>query len=164
MWKRLSFLVLIAALLPAMAEDKKKAKYKSMEVRHFAQSEGVELSPEFPDFLYAQMREDFKKSGLFEQIVGENEAVDPADAVGSVIVHGKILEYRKGSKAKEYLVGFGAGRRALKAHLTVIRRQGNETILDKDMEVKASSFADPKLLAKAISNHIKKEVLDSLKK
>ena len=95
MWKKLTLLLLIVAVLPVMAEDKKKPKFKSMEVRHFAQAEGVELAPEFPDFLYAQMREDFKKSGVFEQIVGENEAVDAADAANSIIVHGKLLEYRK---------------------------------------------------------------------
>lgn len=161
----LVLIVLIGAVLSATAEQKpKQAKFKNLEVRHFTLAEGVELSPQFPDFLYAQLRQDFQKSGAFEQMLGENETVDAADTANSLIVDGKLLEYKGGNKAKEYFVGFGAGRRVLKAHVTVLRRSNNEKLYDQDLQVKTSSFADPKLLAKAISKDISKQVLNGLKK
>ena len=48
-------LVMVVFLsLAALAKD--KPKYKSVEIKHFAQAEGVELSPQFSDFLYAELK------------------------------------------------------------------------------------------------------------
>ena len=61
----LVLIVLIGAVFSATAEQKQKqARFKNLEVRHFTLAEGVELSPQFPDFLYAQLRQDFQKSGV----------------------------------------------------------------------------------------------------
>jgi len=160
-----SAILLVAGVLvscPAWAAKKGAAKFKSAEVRHFTSGEGVELSPEFPDFLYAQMKKEMQKTGLFEQIIGEDEAVEAADAERSLIVSGNVLEYKKGSVAKEVLIGFGAGRRSLKTHISVLRRSNKEALVDKDMTVKAPSTRKENLLANFLAKKIAGEIKKAL--
>ena len=152
--------VLIAAaiLLSVTAAAKNQPKFKSIEVRHFSQAEGVELPPEFSDFLYAEIRANLQKKKLADQLPGENEVVDPADAAESVILEGSVLEYKKGSVVKESLIGFGMGMRSLSTHVKLTRRSDNKALIDKDVKVRASSKLDPKHLAKYLAGEITGEL------
>ena len=77
---RKAFLLFAAVLLLAnLAGAKDEPKFKSIEVKHFSQVEGVELPPEFSDFLYAELRATLQKKKVTEQVVGEDEVVEPAD-------------------------------------------------------------------------------------
>ena len=157
-------IVAVAMLLFGLpgSGQKREPKFKSAEAKHFSRAEGVELSPGFPDFLYAELRAELQKSGLFEQVVGEGEVVEEADAPRSVILDGSILEYKKGSVVKESLIGFGAGMRGLRAHITVRRRSNNEPLLDKEMKVRATSKWDEKLLARFLAKKIVGELKSHL--
>jgi len=155
-------LVGLLSIMPAWAK-KREPKFKSMEVRHFSRVEGVELPPEFPDYLYAAVREELQKSGLFKEMTGENEVVDPADAPQSFIMEGTILEYGKGSVAKAVLVGFGTGRRSLRVKLTVHRRSNNETVIDRELKVRTPVQMKPQMLARQVARKIRDEVKKSLK-
>jgi Domain of unknown function (DUF4410) len=148
--------LLIAAffLLTAWVSAKDEPKFKSIEVKHFPNAEGVELPPEFSDYLYAELRATLQKKKLAEQLVGEDEVVDAADAPNSAILEGGVLEYKKGSVVKESLIGFGAGSRSLTAHIKLTRRSNKEVIIEKDIKVRAMSRWDPKTLAKFLANSI----------
>src|ERR1022692_4451987 len=112
--------LMLLAPLAAVSQSKDKikkikgsARYKSVEVKHFTRVEGVELPPEFDDFLYAELRLDLQKTGLFEQIAAEDEALDPSDAPRCVLLEGTLVEYKKGSSVKKQLTPFGlAGTRS----------------------------------------------------
>lgn len=154
----------------AAGGKKPETRFKSIEVTHFSREEGVELAPEFSDFLYAAMREKLQKSGLFEQIVGEGEVVEPSETEQSLIVKGSIREYKKGSMKKRVIGGviFGQagaafGQRNLRAQITVRRRSNNESILDQEMIVKAPMDFDQKRLATLLADRIAKEMKKSLK-
>jgi hypothetical protein len=146
-------LVGLLSVMPAWAK-KGEPKFKSMEVR---------LAPEFPDFLYAAVREELEKSGLFKEMTGENEVVDPADAPQSFILDGTILEYGKGSVAKAVIIGFGTGRRSLRVKLTVHRRSDNQTVLDQELKVRTPVQMKPQLLAKSVAKKIAGEIKKNLK-
>src|SRR5260370_31452798 len=88
--------------------------FKTAEAKHFNAAEGVELTPAFYDYFYAELRNELKKSKLVNDVIGEGEAVDDADAAKSVIINGTVTEYKKGSAVKNALIGFGAGMRGLK--------------------------------------------------
>jgi hypothetical protein len=152
----------LLSVLPAWA-GKGEPKFKSMEVRHFSRAEGVEISPDFPDFLYAALREDLQKTGLFKEMVGENEVVDPKDAAQSFILEGSILEVGKGSVAKAMTIGMGVGRRSLRVHVEVRRRSDNESILDREIKVRAPATGNPKMLAKSAAKEITGQVKKGLK-
>lgn len=150
------FSLLIAAffVLTTWVSAKDEPKFKSIEVKHFPNAEGVELPPEFSDYLYAELRATLQKKKLAEQFVGEDEVVDAADAPNSAILDGSVLEYKKGSVVKESLIGFGAGSRSLTAHIKLTRRSNKEVIIEKDIKVRAMSRWDPKTLAKFLANSI----------
>jgi hypothetical protein len=156
-------LPLVVLLISACALAKDKPRFKSVEVKHFTQVEGVELTPQFSDFLYAELKAELKKSGMFEEILTEDEVVDPADAEHSLVVDGSVLEYKKGSVAKEVIIGFGAGRRSLRAQLNVQRRSNQDNLLQKELKVKTSSRIDEKLLARQLAKSIVNEMKDQLK-
>jgi hypothetical protein len=159
---RLSWiLVALVFLFATSAAAKDQPKFKSIEVKHFPNAEGVELPPEFSDYLYAELRSTLEKKKLAEQFVGEDEVVDAADAPKSVILEGSVLEYKKGSVVKESLIGFGAGARSLRAHVKLTRRSNKEVIVDKEIKVRALARWDPKTLAKFLANSIAGELKHS---
>jgi hypothetical protein len=123
-------------------------------VRHFTRAEGVELSPEFPDFLYAELKKELQKSKVFQEIASEDEVVDAADAERSLSVEGILLEYKKGSPVKEIIIGYGAGLRSLRAHITVRRRSNHESLVDQELKVRASSRLNDKALAQFLAHKI----------
>lgn len=155
------FIVAAVLLFTAWAAAKDQPKFKSIEVKHFPNAEGVELPPEFSDYLFAELRATLQKKKLAEQFVGEDEVVDAADAPKSVVLEGSVLEYKKGSVVKESLIGFGAGARSLKAHIKLTRRSDKEVIIDKDIKVRAMARWDPKTLARFLANSIAGELKHS---
>src|SRR5260370_7659434 len=108
--------VVLAALVVArgLAAKDPEGIYKTAEAKHFTRVEGVELSPAFSDYLYAELRSELAKTKLFVQVIGEGEAVEDAEAAKSVVVEGVITEYNKGSPAKDPLIRYCAGLRSLK--------------------------------------------------
>ena len=152
----------LAAVLPAYAKDP-DAQYKSVEAKHFTKSEGVELSPEFSDYLYAELRAELTKAKLFGAVVGEGEVVDAADAPSSIVIEGNISEYKKGSAVKDALIGFTAGWRSLKLETTIKRRSDQSVIVSPEIHVRASPRWKDKVLAKEAAHEIVKEIKKALK-
>jgi len=159
---RRGVLLAMVVLMSLAALAKDKPKYKSVEIKHFTQAEGVELSPQFSDFLYAELKTELTKAGLFEDILTENEVVDAADAARSFVVEGTVLEYKKGSMAKEVIIGFGVGRRSLRAQLNVHRRSDNQNVLAKELKVRTTTKLDEKLLARSLAKDIVNELKHEL--
>ena len=156
---------LAAALLcavPAIAKDT-APQFKSVEAKHFPRAEGVELSPAFSDYLYAELRAELTKAKLFGQVIGEDEVVDEADAPKSLVIVGTIMEYKKGSVVKDALIGFGAGMRSLKVDANVSRRNNQQNVTAIHVHVKVSPRWDEKVMARFAAKSIVKQLKDSLK-
>jgi Domain of unknown function (DUF4410) len=156
---------LAAALLwttPAIAKDHEQ-RFKSVEAKHFPRAEGVELSPAFSDYLYAELRQELTKAKLFGQVIGEDEVVDAEDAPKSLVIVGTITEYKKGSLVKSELIGFGAGMRSLKVDANVSRRSNQQNLTAIHVHVKVSPRWDEKVMARFAAKNIVKQLKDSLK-
>ena len=138
-------------------------QFKTVEAKHFARVEGVELSPEFADYLYAEVRAELIKAKLFGQVLGEGEVVDAADASSSIVIDGNITEYKKGSVAKDVLIGFTAGWRSLKVDTTIKRRSDQKVLITQQVHVRASPRWNEKVLAKAAARQIVNDIKKSLK-
>ena len=113
-------------------------KYKNVEAKHFDRAEGVELTPEFSDYLYAELRTQLVQSKIFGQVIGEGEVVDDADAASSVVVNGTLTEYKKGSVIKAKLIGYGAGSRSLRMEVNLARRSDQKNLATLKVHVKAN--------------------------
>jgi Domain of unknown function (DUF4410) len=155
-------LAFFVAALPGFAKDK-EAQFKSVEARHFTRAEGVELSPEFTDYLYAELRAELTKAKLFGQVIGEGEVVDAGDAPSSIIIDGNITEYKKGNVAKDVLIGFTAGWRSMKVDTTIKRRSDQSVIVSPQIHVRASPRWKDKVLAKEAAHQIVNELKKAVK-
>ena len=158
------FAVLAVALLaaaPARAKDSGQ-KFKTVEPKHFDRAEGVELSADFNDYLYAELRNQLQKTKLFAQVIGEGEVVDDADATASVVVSGTLTEYKKGSVAKAVLIGYGAGSRSLKAQVNVTRRSDQKNLATLEVHVRASPRWTEKVLAQEAARELAKQIKNTL--
>lgn len=156
----------VAALLvwtvPALAKDP-QPQFKSVETKHFSRAEGVELSPAFSDYLYAELRAELLKAKLFGQVIGEDEVVDAADAPQSLVIVGTITEFKKGSVVKDALIGFGAGMRSLKVDANAARRSDQQNLTLIHVHVKVSPRWNEKVMARFAAKNIVKQLKDSLK-
>jgi len=147
---------------PAVAKDP-QPQFKSVEAKHFPRAEGVELSPAFSDYLYAELRAELTKAKLFGQVISEDEVVDAADAPKSLVIVGTITEFKKGSVVKDALIGFGAGMRSLKVDANAARRSDQQNLTAIHVHVKVSPRWNEKVMARFAAKNIVKQLKDLLK-
>jgi hypothetical protein len=157
-----TFLITCLAIC-ASAQGPASPQYKAAEVTHFTASEGVELTPEFYDFLYAELKAELQKKKVVEQIIGEGEVVDAADAPTTLSIGGSVLEYKKGSVAKAVLIGFGTGRRSLRSQVKIVRLSDKQAVFDQELTVKFDPRWDNKQLARQLAGKIANELKQTLK-
>jgi hypothetical protein len=138
-------------------------QYKTVEAKHFTRAEGLELSPEFTDYLYAELRAELAKAKLFGQVIGEGEVVDAADLPTSILIEGSIVEYKKGSAVKDRLIGFTAGWRSLRVDTTIKQRMDQKVIVSPQIHVRASPRWKDKVLAKQAAQDIVRQIKEALK-
>ena len=158
----LAIAVFLVCTSPALAKDP-QPQFKSVEAKHFPRAEGVELSPAFSDYLYAELRAELTKAKLFGQVIGEDEVVDAADAPKSLVIVGTITEFKKGSVVKDALIGFGAGMRSLKVDANASRRSDQQNLTAIHVHVKVSPRWNEKVMARFAAKNIVKQLKDSMK-
>jgi hypothetical protein len=154
--------LLLMACISSLAKDT-APQFKTGEAKHFTRAEGVELSPEFADYLYAEIRAELIKAKLCGQVLGEGEVVEATDAPSSIVIDGNITEYKKGSVVKDALIGFTAGWRSLKLDTTIKRRSDQKVLVNQQVHVRASPRWNEKVLAKAAAKQIVNDIKKSLK-
>jgi len=161
-----TFTVVLVALMFAMgaaARPKDEApQYKTAEAEHFTTAEGVELSPAFVDYFYAELRNELTKGKLVKEVIGEGEAVEDADAPKSLVISGTVTEYKKGSVVKSALIGFGAGFRSLKMDADVVRRSDKQNLCIIHVHVKIDPRWNEKVMAKGAAHEMVKEMKKAL--
>jgi uncharacterized protein DUF4410 len=162
------YLAMVAVVLAcaggAGAGEDKTPQYKTVEAKHFALAEGVELDPTFADYFYAELRQELKKAKLAEEVIGEGETVDDADAPRSIVISGTFTEYKKGSVVKSALIGFGAGFRSLKIDADIQRRSDKQSLGVMHVHVRIDPRWNPQAMAKFAARQMVKETKDVLKK
>jgi ribosomal protein L31E len=162
MWMTVLAVALTAVPGTASAKDAVQ-QFKTVEAKHFKEAEGVELSPIFADYLYAELRNELAKAKLANEVIGEGEAVDDADAAKSALITGTITEYKKGSVVKSALIGFGAGMRSLKVDADVLRRSDNQNLCVLHVHVKVDPRWDEKIMAKWAAKQMVNEMKKAFK-
>jgi len=160
----LALVALLLACATGAAGKDKVPRYKTVEAKHFTQAEGVELDPTFGDYFYAELREELKKAKLANDVIGEGETVDDADAPQSIVISGAFTEYNKGSVVKSALIGFGAGFRSLKMDANVQRRSDKQNLSAIHVHVRLDPRWKPAVMAKSAARQLVKELKDEMKK
>jgi hypothetical protein len=162
MWMGVLAVALLTLAGTARAKDA-TPRFKTVEAKHFKTAEGVELSPAFAEYFYAELRNELTKAKLAVEVVGEGEAVDDADAPMSAVITGTITEYKKGNVVANKLIGFGAGMRSLKMDGDVLRRNDNRNLCVLHVHVKVSPTWNEKVMAKTAAKQMVNEMKKTLK-
>ncbi len=163
---RLFAVALMASLIltPVLAAKDPQPVYKTAEAKHFTRVEGVELSPAFTDYLYAELRNELTKTKLFVQVIGEGEAVEDADAANSIVIEGVITEYKKGNRVADAILGgYGVGARSLKLDVNLTRRSDHQNLGAIKVHVNVSPRWKEEVMAKGAAKQIAHEVKKGLK-
>jgi len=158
----LSLVALMFAIGAAAGPKNEPTQYKTAETKHFTTAEGVELSPAFVDYFYAELRNELTKAKLVKEVIGEGEAVEDADAPKSLVISGAVTEYKKGSVVKSALIGFGAGLRSLKMDADVVRRSDKQNLCVIHVHVKIDPRWNEKVMAKGAAHEMVKEMKKAL--
>jgi len=152
------------AVAPGAAAKDSEAAYKTVEAKHFTRVEGVELSPAFTDYLYAELRNELTKTKLFVQVIGEGEAVEDADAAKSMVIEGVITEYKKGNRVTDAILGgYGVGARSLKLDVNLARRSDHQNLGAIKVHVNISPKMKEEVMAKGAAKQIASQVKKALK-
>ena len=162
---RILMVALVAGFfaMGAVAKPKDETpQYKTAEAKHFTTAEGVELTPAFVDYFYAELRSELTKAKLVNEVVGEGEAVDDADAPKSLVISGTITEYKKGNVVKTALIGFGEGMHSLKVDSDVVRRSDKQNLCVLHVHVKIDPRWNEKIMAKGAAHQMVKEMKKAL--
>jgi Domain of unknown function (DUF4410) len=158
----LSLVALMFAMGAAARPKDEAPQYKTAETKHFTTAEGVELSPAFVDYFYAELRNELTKAKLVKEVIGEGEAVEDADVPKSLVLSGAVTEYKKGSVVKSALIGFGAGFRSLKMDADVVRRSDKQNLCVIHVHVKIDPRWNEKVMAKGAAHEMVKEMKKAL--
>lgn len=167
-------LLALAASLPLSANartddkkdqgDKPKSKYAAVEVVRFDVKEGVEITADYLITLTEELVSQLQGTKLFNQVMREGE--NPSDpAAPSLKLVGTITEFKAGSRAKRYLIGFGAGKTKIKAHIKLVDRSTGEVVLERDVDgnvvigaMGGDSIGATRGLAKEVAKETKKKL------
>ena len=119
----LGFVVLLVSACAShrytVVEPRKKefTDYRILEIRDFKcnlmDKESKALAAGFADKLYENVmkdRQEHPDEVVFEQVVRKTDKTD-----GVLMLDGTVISFEKGSRAKRYFIGFGAG----KAYCTI---------------------------------------------
>jgi uncharacterized protein DUF4410 len=113
--------------------DDIKNKYQNVEIVRFENKDGVTLPAESRDVIMSQIVEELKQLKKFKQVANVGETI-PQDAGPTVRLNGTITQYKPGSRAKRYLVGFGAGATKVVAHITFTDVATGAVLFEKDVD------------------------------
>jgi hypothetical protein len=160
-WITVIFAGILGITASARAKDEAPL-YKTAEAKRFATAEGVELTPAFVDYFYAELRAELTKAKLVKEVIGEGEAVDDTEAPQSLVISGTITEYKKGNVVKSALIGFGAGFKSLKMDADVVRRSDKQNLCILHVHVKVDPRWDEKVMAKGAAKEMVKEMRKAL--
>lgn len=93
-----------------------RGKYNVVQITKFDVKEGVPFPPDHAVTLTEDLIKELTATGKFKEVLREGEKPTVADAK-VLKVSGTITEYKPGSRAKRYLVGFGSGTTKIVAHV-----------------------------------------------
>jgi len=111
-----------------------KNKYQDAEVAQFDVQPDVKFPQENMDGMMAEIVQELQKIKKFRLVARAGEAPESHDPTMRIV--GTVTKYQAGSQAKRYLIGFGAGKTKIVAHVKFIDKASGIILLEKDVDGK----------------------------
>jgi len=127
-------LALLLFLSFSAAAQESSGPYGVVEIQRFTVGQGVT----FPDNDLTELMNylvlHFNDSRRFDQVFLSTDAAAKSAPARRVRIDGEVTKYSKGSRAARYLVGFGAGRTKLVAHVKVTDAQTGQLLFEQNVD------------------------------
>ena len=94
-WLILAALLFTASVM-ASAKENAPAKFTVVEVKRLTKADGIDLSAEFMNYLYDDLRKELANKGIFGTVVEDGGAISDGDAASAVVLECKITELQHG--------------------------------------------------------------------
>jgi len=129
---RLIVLICAAAAL-AIGQGAAEAKrYQSVQIKAVEIEPDVNLPTDFRAALEFELREQLTQSKAFQAVRGVGqEAANDGTSLNLVTT---VTRFNKGSQAKRYLVGFGAGQTKMFARARFVDAESGKVVYEKDVD------------------------------
>jgi hypothetical protein len=110
--------------------------YKNIEVTRFEVKDGVEnFTPDWLLTMDQLLVDRLQHEKVFTEVLREGE--EPADPGAPTLkLLGTVTEFKAGSRMKRYLIGFGAGKTVIRAHVTWIDKSNGQVVFEDDVDGK----------------------------
>jgi Domain of unknown function (DUF4410) len=110
-------------------------KYKAIEIVRFEAKEGVQMPPNYQITLTEELVKQMQNTMRFTEVLREGETPVEASTPALKLV-GTVVEFEAGSRAKRYLIGFGAGKTKIVAHIKFLDRANGDVLFEDDVDGK----------------------------
>jgi hypothetical protein len=157
----LSFAILVCAV--TLAAKDAEPQFKTMEVKHFTLAEGVALPEnidqrEYLSLFYDQLREQLEKHKLAGQVLAEGAAVPDAEVADSIVVEGKIAEFKKAGHAM-----LSPGMLAMEISLYHRKDHSLLRTIRPDVKIPPAAYKNDEVFAKGSAAWAASEIRKALK-
>src|SRR4051812_22621979 len=134
---RITAITLLATTL--LAGDKSdpsiKGKYHSLEIAQFTIKPGVGFPSDYLSKMQADLLNEVVNKHKFDQVFGsENKPVSYTAPL--LRLEGEVIEYKAGNQAMRYMVGFGAGKTKVVAHVKFVDPKTKDVIFEDNVDGK----------------------------
>ena len=130
-----AFLVLLVAL-PCAAQPS-AAGSKDIILTAFEAQKGIDFPPDFQEAFVVRLVEEITKLKKFNRVIKPGDPV-PENATGAIRLTGVVTEVDEGSRAARALVGWGAGKAYIKAHIKFIDEATGAVKFEKEVQATMS--------------------------
>ena len=114
-----------------------KNKYKDIEIVKFDIKTGVEFPEEYLTGMMEEIVKELQDLKKFGQVFRAGESQTDTTAP-TLRLEGTVTEFKKGSQTKRYLIGFGAGKTRVVAHVKFIDKATGNVVFEKDVDGKVA--------------------------
>lgn len=130
---------------------------QSLEVTVFEVQKGIDFPPDFQAALVDELVKQLTETKKFAQVLKPG-ATAPDGKAATIRLTGTVIEFQEGSRAKRYLVGFGAGKTKMRAKVQFVDVATGAVKLEKEVTGRriggvagGSSMGAPHGLAKEVA-------------
>lgn len=112
-----------------------KNKYQQIEVAKFEVKEGTEFPESYLTTLMGELVAQLQETKNFKHAFREGESQSGADTP-AIRLTGVVTEFKAGSRAKRYVIGFGAGKTKVVADVKFIDKATGEVLYQGSVDGK----------------------------
>jgi hypothetical protein len=114
------------------AEGGQNAPYSTVEIDRFASETGVDFPADYQISLVEDLAREIKRTFKSVDIIREGEPLPQGK--GALRITGAVTQFKPGSRAKRYLIGFGAGATVVKAQIKFIDLPSGEVHFESTVQ------------------------------